>query len=153
MYNTTLLSFRMMVPFSIPYLNRHCDTWTTSLSCVIVPVLLLLLQASSGFFCMCAYRWLGERDWWWWCSREEEKKMREKLLSSSSFFFYFFFLLAALFRSHLIDAIFDDDVLSLSSLSLLAVGFYLLVESTHNDLWFDKDGEEEKTRERENETR
>jgi len=55
--------------------------------------------------------------------------------------FFFFFL--ALFQSYLIDAIFDDDVLSLFSF-LLSVGFYLLAKSILNELWFDEERERDK---------
>jgi len=102
----TLLSFHIVTLFF--FLPEYVYMYV-----YIYIYMLLLLHLNSkivvcycyfccySFFFMRAYMWLRERDWWW-CSGK-----REKLL------FFFFFL--ALFRSYLIDAIFDDDVLSLFS--------------------------------------
>ena len=95
--------------------------------------------------CVCACVWLGDRD----CDVVRKKKREKNLFaffSSSSPYSL------ALLQSYLIDAIFDDDVLSPFSLSLsrvlLSVGFYLLAKRTLNELWFDDRRERESERAR-----
>ena len=104
---------------------------------------------------MCVCVWLRDRDCDE-CAREKKKRGEKTSFFSSSLSF------AVFFQSCLIDAIFDDDVLSLFSpsssssllLLLLSVGFYLLAKRTLAELWFDdEDDDAEEQGERASETR
>jgi hypothetical protein len=118
----TLLSFRIVTLFVLlpeyicMYLCCYCCTWTTRSSYVITAVTTFFYARIYVIKRPGLVMVLG--------------KKREKPL--------FFF-----FRSDLIDAIFDDDVLSLS-LFLLPVRFYLLAKCILDELWFDKERERDK---------
>jgi len=116
----TLLSFRIVTLFFLLpeyiyiciYLCCYCCTWTTRSSYVITAV--------TTFFYARLY-----------VIKRPGLVMVLGKKRKTSFFF---------FRSDLIDAIFDDDVLSLSlSLVLLSVRFYLLAKCILDELWFDKE--------------
>jgi len=146
----TLLSFLTCI-----YLHeKKSGTWTARFLYIMLLLLPMLLYYSYYYCCVWqlrlfffirVYMWLRERDWWW-CSEKKEKPR--------FFFSLLFFILSRclslsppLFRSYLIDAIFDDDVLSLFSFSCRWDSICSLKKPILNELWFDED------RKRKNETR
>jgi len=112
---------------------------------ILLLLLLLCVTASSFFFHTCIYV----------IKRAGLVMVFGKKRKTSFFFlltlFYSFSLSLSLspplFRSYLIDAIFDDDVLSLFSFSCRWDSICSLKKPILNELWFDED------RKRKNETR